>query len=118
MHEMSLMENLLRTAGGALQPYRVARVNELQIRAGILANVLPDAFDFAFETLSQGTPFAGARLLVEKAPLIACCKQCGQTYESMEIPPQCSRCGSKEAEITGGTEVLLTSIDFEEEDER
>lgn len=116
MHETSLMQNILAAAAQALAPYRVARVNELQVRAGILANVLPDAFSFAFEALSQGTLFDGAALRVEKTPLTACCQACGAVFTSFDVPPACPACGSHDQQITGGAEVLLASIDFDEED--
>lgn len=114
MHEMSLMHNLLYTAEQALTPYRVARVRRLQVRAGILANILPAAFQFAFEALSQHTVFAGAELEVEKAPLEAYCLDCGLSYCSMTVPPQCPFCSGRHYRIGGGTEVLLVGIDFDE----
>ncbi len=117
MHETALMQNILAAAAQALAPYRVKRVNTLEVRAGVLANVLPDAFFFAFEALAQGTVFAGACLQVEKTPLGARCLDCGATYESFTLPPVCPQCGSRRPEILNGTEVLLASIDFDEEDE-
>lgn len=114
MHETSLMQNLLADAAQALAPFQVARVNEICVKAGILASVLPDALTFAFEALSQGTIFAGAELSLEQLPLTARCRRCGAEYDSMEIPPHCPTCGSGEAEIAGGWQVLLAAIDFDE----
>ena len=61
MHEMSLMQGVLDTAQKVLADYQVKRVNELTVSAGVLANLLPDAFDYAFVALSQGTMFEGAQ---------------------------------------------------------
>lgn len=117
MHEMSLMENILNAATAALQPYAVTQVRSLEVEAGILANILPDAFDFAFEALSANTIFAGAQLVVHKKGLKARCLACSAVYESMTVPPVCPLCASRQVEIQGGTEVLLTAIDFDQEDE-
>ena len=62
MHEMSLMSNLLERAKEALCPYDVRKVNSITVQAGPLANIMPAAFEFAFETLSAGTIFDGAEL--------------------------------------------------------
>jgi len=113
MHELSLMQGVLDTARKALAPYPVERVNQLTVSAGMLANLLPDAFDYAFLALSPGTMFEGARLIVEKRPLTACCQACGREYESGALPPCCPHCGSHEAEILTGSEVLLVNIDFD-----
>lgn len=114
MHEMSLMQGLLQTAETALASYSVRQVNALHVQAGLLANLLPNAFIFAFETLAQGTVFENAELKVEKMPLQAHCCNCKKEYASMDIPPQCPHCTADEYEIIGGTEVVLSSIDFEE----
>ena len=55
MHEMSLMEGILNRAADALSEYKVAKVNSLTVRVGVLANVMPAAFEFAFEALTDDT---------------------------------------------------------------
>ena len=65
MHEMSLMEGILNRAADALSEYKVAKVNSLTVRVGVLANVMPAAFEFAFEALTDDTIFSGARLITE-----------------------------------------------------
>lgn len=78
---------------------------------------MPAAFDFAFESLSVGTLFNGARLIVETLPISARCQACGQEFTSPALPLVCPSCAGREVEVTGGDEVYLTSIDFEEEGE-
>ena len=113
MHEMSLMENLLSTAENALSEYQYNHVNSITVAAGPLANIMPDAFSFAFEALTAGGKMDGARLIIEKLPIKAFCDNCGNTYEGECIPGKCSICGAS-MRITGGSEVFLTGIDFEE----
>ena len=114
MHEMSLMENLLSVATESLAHYTVKSVQRLTVSAGVLANIMPDAFDFAFAMQREDTIFAGAELLVNKAPIQASCRNCSCEYESFSIPFTCPACGNEAAEILHGAEVFLESIDFEE----
>ena len=65
MHETALLQNLLQAAEEALLPYQVEKVDRLTVKAGVLANLLPDALAFAFDTLTPGTMFEGAELAVE-----------------------------------------------------
>ena len=115
MHEISLMDGILKIAEASLKPYQVERVNNLTVQAGVLANIMPGAFAFAFEALSQGTIFAGAELIVEKLPIEARCLECGKVFKSESIPLICPQCSSTNVEVISGSEVNLTSIDFEEE---
>ncbi len=113
MHELSLIQGVLETAEKLLAPYQAKRVNTLTVSAGVLANIMPEALDYAFLALTQGTLFQGARLILEKRPLTALCQDCGGDYESATLPPVCPICGSHRAEIVNGGEVLLTHIDFD-----
>lgn len=116
MHETALMQGMLRLATEQLAPYRVAQVNELQVQVGRMANVLPDALTMAFESLAQGV-FAGARLTLVEAPIVARCQGCGCEYEARRLPLSCPDCGGHGVEILSGTEVYLQNIDFDEIEE-
>lgn len=116
MHETSLMEQVLRIAESELAMYQVSKVNELELEIGVLANVIPEALEFAFEALGPGTLCKGARLKLVTVPAALLCQDCGHEFHAEKLPAPCPNCESKEAKITGGTEVLLKSIDFEEED--
>ncbi|MBQ1501632.1 MAG: hydrogenase maturation nickel metallochaperone HypA [Firmicutes bacterium] len=114
MHEMSLMEALLHTAEDVLSAYEVKSVNSLTVSAGPLANIMPDAFAFAYEVLTKDTVMEGAELIVNKLPVQARCCECGHEYSGDHIPGECPCCGKQSMRITGGSEVYLTGIDFEE----
>jgi hydrogenase nickel incorporation protein HypA/HybF len=117
MHELSLMEGIIQRAAAALAPYAAVKVNSLTVKTGVLANIMPAAFAFAFEALSAGTVFAGARLITETLPIAARCRDCGREFTRGKLPLVCPGCGKSEAEIVGGDEVYLVSLDFDEEGE-
>ena len=117
MHETSLMENILATATSTLAPYNVKRVNEVSVIYGPLANIIPSALEFAFEALAEKSIFAEAAFVMRLVPIEAECLDCGQSYEAEKIPFKCPYCGSNRFNITGGTDVFLESIDFDDDDE-
>ena len=117
MHEMSLMEGILQRAEAALAEYQVKKVNSITVKLSPLANIMPDAFAFAFEALTTGTVFDGSQLITQMLPLTAFCDQCQKKFEDTAIPPHCPSCGAVAKEILSGAEVYLASIDFDEEDE-
>lgn len=65
MHELSLVDALLRAVAREVGS---ARVHRVQICVGARAAVSLDALRFCFEVCVRGTPLAGARLdIVETA---------------------------------------------------
>ncbi|MCL2496174.1 MAG: hydrogenase maturation nickel metallochaperone HypA [Clostridiales bacterium] len=113
MHEASLMENMLALATEYLAPHRVERVNTVTVRIGRLANVLPDALEFAFSAMTREGLFAGAGLILVAEPYQARCRDCAAVYDSAQLPPLCPECGGHGVEILSGAEIYLDSIDFE-----
>ena len=69
MHELSITRDLVAAVEEAAKGQRVVRV---VLEVGELAGVMPDAIDFCFDVVSNGTPVQGAALsivLVEGADL-------------------------------------------------
>jgi len=117
MHEMSIAASLLSLVEEELKKRRLEKLLAVRIRHGALANVVPDALSFAFEALTQGSPFEGARLELEEEPVVLRCS-CGASFspehkrELLFAP--CPACG----EILGhtvekGRELYLQHIEAE-----
>lgn len=111
MHETALMQTLIETVLQAAADHNVARVNRVVMSVGKLANVLPDALNFAFEALTQEGIMKGAELEIKHVPATARCESCGHEYRAAEFPILCPLCGSRNFVITGGEEVYIESID-------
>lgn len=115
MHETAMMQNLISVAMQSLKNYNVKQVNCVNVSVGKLANVLPDALNFAFEATIKGTIMDGAKLNIKFLPIIACCDDCKYEYETKNIPFVCPICNSNKFMILHGEEVYIDSIDCEEE---
>lgn len=113
MHEMSLMENALQVVDELLLNYKVAKVNEIVLKVGRLANCIPGALEFAFEALTREGPYKEAKLVIEEEPVLLKCAECGQEFEAGDFPWTCI-CGSNAIEIIGGTEVYVANLDIDE----
>ncbi|HYJ00032.1 MAG TPA: hydrogenase maturation nickel metallochaperone HypA [Thermoleophilaceae bacterium] len=111
MHELSIAQALIeivdRHAGGR-------RVTRVEVKVGRLRQVVPDALDFAFELVSQGTPVEGAELVLEDVPAAGTCASCGSDTPLPELPLACRRCGSFDVELTQGEELRVEALEIEE----
>jgi hydrogenase nickel incorporation protein HypA/HybF len=86
-------------------------VQILRMRVGALSGVVPEALEFAFETLRQNTPAAQATLVIERIPATCWCGACQTEFESLDMMFDCPKCGVLATELRRGRELDLVSID-------
>ncbi len=107
MHELSLVESVLKIVNDYAAEHRFSRVNSISLSFGRLSCIEPKALQFAFEVQSRETPAEGARLDLQILPAVAHCFSCGGDSEIQETyRAECPRCLGKDVLLTGGTEEL------------
>ena len=111
MHEASIIEAVLERACEEALKAGASRVERIRLRVGVLAGVVPEALQFAFEALRQGTPAAGARLEIESAPATVRCLDCGSTREVLEFDFTCPACSGLLIVDTGGHQLELIQLE-------
>jgi len=91
------------------------QVTKVDVKVGHLRQVVPTALEFAFELVAHGTPVEGAELELEAVPAAGLCRTCGEGTPLPELPLLCRRCGSFDVEVTQGEELLVDSLELENE---
>ena len=116
MHELSIVESLIeqvhREVAGAGHSGRIV---QLDLVIGRFSGVSAECLRFAFEVLAPGTPLEAAQLQITEPGAICRCDDCGAQAEIDELAACCPRCGSGRIAIEGGQELLLQSIELEED---
>ena len=113
MHELAIAEAIVAIAERHAAGRRVARV---EVAVGHLRQVVPSALEFAFELVAQGTRLDGAELALVEMPAAGRCRDCGIESQLDGFPLTCPRCGGWDVGITAGEELLVRSLDLEEEE--
>jgi hydrogenase nickel incorporation protein HypA/HybF len=111
MHEAGLMRDAIDLAVAEAARAGAGRVHRVVLRVGALAGVEPEALDFAFEIAAAGTIAAGARLEIQQTPAVCLCAGCGLDFEPAGVVFECPRCGAASAEVRGGCELELVSLE-------
>jgi hydrogenase nickel incorporation protein HypA/HybF len=112
VHELSLADAVVTIARDHARGRRVTRVD---VKIGRLRQVVPDALEFAFELVAAGTEVEGAELRVEHVPARVRCARCAVESDADEFPLACARCGSVDVDVVAGEELLVESLELEEE---
>ena len=118
MHEMSLVQSLLRQVKRIAAEHESHRVLEIRVEAGPLSGVEALLVHEAYQRL-QRAPLADdpqstvdlsdAQLLIEDVPLSACCNGCGMEFNIAHFAFVCPACGAVSLRmIRGDTFRLLT----------
>ena len=116
MHEVSIVQALIEQVDQEVtQAGHPGRVVSLDLTIGRLSGVHPDSIRFAFELLTPSTFLEGAVLRIEEPQAVCCCKTCGVQTPIDELILECPRCGSVEVSIEGGRDLVLQSIELEDE---
>lgn len=114
MHEFSIATSLLSIIDEEAVKFQEARVKTVTLKIGTLSGVVPEALDFAFQVLSEGTVAEGALLVIERTPLCIECNTCGTTSTLIDPFLICPCCGSVEVEIRQGRELEIESMEIED----
>lgn len=117
MHEMSIITSLLDVIREEMLKHSVQKLFVVRVRYGALTNVVPEALTFAFEALTHGTEFEGARLETELVPFTLHCTACDQDFQPPDRQIFASICPHCQTEAThtivGGKELYIQHIEAE-----
>ncbi len=110
MHELSLLQNIIRTAQRELKEHGLARVEEIALEVGELSSVVPEYLARCFPVACAGTPLAEAKLTIERVPALCRCRACSFEYPFRETDGVCPACKSAGGEIVSGTDFVVKHI--------
>jgi hydrogenase nickel incorporation protein HypA/HybF len=108
MHEVAVGQAILDTVSERAGSRAVGQVT---VRIGHLRQVVPEALQFAWQFLTEGTPFDGCRLEIEQVPAVVVCRDCGERTELTWPALMCAGCGSSDVELVSGEEFLVATMD-------
>ena len=111
MHELSLATSIVEIAGEHVRQQGGGRVTSVTLRIGRLSCVHEDALRSSFELVTEGTPLAGASLVVIEVPVRIWCPACEAEVELPGIQRfACPSCGHLSGDIRAGRELDIESI--------
>ena len=108
MHELSIAHAVVRTVTATLPDQAV--VTRVRVRIGALSGVVGQALAFAYEVAVEGTPLAGAELLIETAPVVVRCPTCGPGELADIRSLRCPTCGQPTGDVVGGKELDIVDV--------
>jgi hydrogenase nickel incorporation protein HypA/HybF len=115
MHELSIALELVARLQRLLEEEGARGVHEVRLTVGLLSGVDPDALEGALPLAVADTPLEGARWIVTPVEPEVDCPACGRRSRPEAPFPICAHCGSPEAAIVAGRDLLIESVTLTDE---
>jgi hydrogenase nickel incorporation protein HypA/HybF len=112
MHEVSIIEQTLELAVKYAQEQQARQIHCLKMRIGKMSGVVPEALNFAFSVVTQGTIAADATLEIETVAVVCYCHCCQAEFSPDDLFYQCPTCGQFSTDVRSGQEIELASLEI------
>ncbi len=110
MHELAICEALVGQLTDLSARHGWSRLLRVRVRVGMLSGVVPEAMEFTFEAIADGTPAEGAELVLETEPGHFNCAVCGE-LELDRLRFACPHCDGPLKLLRAGRGLLLTEVE-------
>ena len=113
MHELSLMQEILKVIEEQVRINEVKKVHEVHLKVGKLMAVVPSSLHFCFEILAKGTILEDATLEIEEVPVRCKCKKCGGEFVVESFIFACPDCKSNDLDQLSGNEFMVHTMEVD-----
>ena len=113
MHEMSIAQSLIEIIKEEMTKNDAAKLKSARLQIGQMSAIVPDALDFCFSVITEGTALEGAELIMDRVPLRGVYRKCAFEFDIINYAFLCPACGSSDIDALSGRELALIEIEVE-----
>jgi len=114
MHELAIAQDIMDTVLAERRSRRLGAVRAIYVTAAAMSCIQPEALKSAFELLAERSELEGVRLEIAKLPMVAICDRCGALFDPRAVAQVCPTCGEGRLNFSGETEIIIDSLEVEE----
>lgn len=113
MHELSVTQGILKICQDEAKDKKFKQIKEIRIKVGELTGLVPHCIEYYFEIISKDTIADGAKLKIDKLPIVISCRDCSFDGEIDREQYRCPKCNSNRIQIQNGREFYVDSLEVE-----
>ncbi|MGZ6226432.1 MAG: hydrogenase maturation nickel metallochaperone HypA [Syntrophales bacterium] len=116
MHELPITESILKIVLKHAEMNNVRKVMAIHLQVGKLSDLENDWIQRYFDYLSKGTLAEGAKLKIERTPVVMQCNACSTSYEADMARMGdlvCPVCGEKGGTLLSGREYTIKEMEVQ-----
>ncbi len=115
MHEFFIVQNIIKTVEDIIQQYPGKKITKAVLLIGKFSGVEIDLLKTALDFFKKGSPLENAEIFIEIEDLKIKCLDCGKESIKDKWDISCPYCGSLNTKVISGEEMLLKSLELEED---
>jgi hydrogenase nickel incorporation protein HypA/HybF len=114
MHELPVMKSIFDMCVKHAKANNASKIISVTLKVGEFNDLKDEWMQRYFDYLSKGTFVEGAKLIIERVPLVMRCKKCSESFqvdirERRQI--ECPRCKGTEFAYVSGKEYRVESME-------
>ena len=116
MHELPITESILKIVLKHAEMNSARRVMVIHLQVGKLSDLEDGWIQRYFDYLSKGTLAEGAKLKIERTPIMVQCNACSTSYEADMARMSdlvCPACGEKGGTLLSGREYTIKEMEVQ-----
>lgn len=114
MHELPVIKKVLDICLKHAEASGVRKVLSIDLKVGKLSDLEPEWMQRFFDFASKGTLAEGAKLVVERTPVVLQCEACSQKFEvdlESRQEVECHQCGAARCAVVSGREYYINNME-------
>lgn len=114
MHELPIVKNILQVVLKHAVAHEVKKVLAIHIRVGEMSDLEDKWIQKYFDYLAKDNVVKGARLVIERVPVVMKCSDCFMSYEvdlKKDEAMACPECGSVNGTMVSGREYFIKNLE-------
>ena len=116
MHELPITESILKIVLKHAEMNNAQKVMAIHLQVGKLSDLEDDWIQRYFDYLSKGTLAEGAKLKIERTPIMVQCYACSTPYEAEMARMDdlvCPSCGERGGTLISGREYYIKEMEVQ-----
>ncbi len=114
MHELGICDALLKMVDKIAKDEQLDVINKITVEVGTLSGVVPRYLEDCWGAVTDGTPYADTKFVVEVLRGKARCLDCGTEFEAgIDDRLICPNCGGDKLTPLSGRDLTLKEIEAE-----
>jgi len=115
MHELAIAQSVVEFLEKEQARRGLSGIKAIGLRIGELSDLVPEALEFGFQSITRGTALESVRLEIEKVPLRARCKGCGCEFRVEDYFFLCPECACTAVDVIQGQDTEIAYLEVEDE---
>jgi hydrogenase nickel incorporation protein HypA/HybF len=111
MHELGLMDLVMRTVGRLIKEQNLTNVRKIVLEVGELSGTVPHFITDCYEAVVADTQYQDTELVLEIVPGIARCNDCHIEFRIDIKTLCCPVCNGKNLTPIGGKDLTIKEIE-------